>query len=133
MKNVMLIKGIDYRGHGIFAKNGVEKSVEDDKAEELVATGFFKICGNYVSEEEDDSFGPGDTGDGQSNEDGPGDTGDSSRSPAKMKGDELKAYAEQKGYDISDCTKVEEIRALIIELDKKAKKEEQNNEGNGRS
>lgn len=121
MKNVMLIKGIDYRGHGVFAKNGVEKSVEDDKAEELVATGFFKICGNSVSEETDDLFGSGEPTDAHVSEDGSGEPTDGNKSVAKMKGDELKAYAEQKGYDISDCTKVEEIRALIIELDNKAK------------
>ena len=45
MKKVRLIKGLSYRGHGMYIKKGEVQSVDDSKAEELVAGGFFEIAG----------------------------------------------------------------------------------------
>lgn len=121
MKNVELIKSLSYRGNGVYAKKGQNIVVSDEKASELVATGFFAITGNapeQAGESIDDAAGV--TDDGADN--GAGDNSDdekkvSEKPVSKMNGTELRAYADAKGYDISECTKVEEIRSLIEELD----------------
>lgn len=121
MKKVRLIKGLSYRGHGMYIKNGEVQSVDDSKAEELVAGGFFEIAGE-ASVEDNNSQDDANTDNGSNGEDN-SDNGSnaevkiSDKPVSKMNGNELRAYADAKGYDISDCTKVEEIRELIEELD----------------
>jgi hypothetical protein len=117
MKIVELSKGIDYRGHGVFVKKGQKLTVEDSKADELVATGFFSRCGEATSLPNTDSDDELDAkGDKQEEAD---ESSKGNKPVAKMNAEELRAYAESKGYDISECTKTSEIKALIIELDAK--------------
>lgn len=115
MKYVELIKGIDYRGHGINAKKKQRILVDDSKSDELVGTGFFKICEELPVSDDVDNGADSKKDDGS----GVGAPSNVDKPVNKMNGTELKAYAEAKGYDISECTKVEEIRALILELDSK--------------
>lgn len=119
MKIVELIKGIDYRGHGVVAKRGQKLTVEDSKAAELVATGFFSNCGEATSLPNTDSDEELDAkGDGQEEADESSKV-NINKPVVKMNAEELRAYAESKGYDISECTKAAEIKALIMELDAK--------------
>ena len=124
MKKVRLIKGLSYRGHGMYIKKGEVQSVDDSKAEELVAGGFFEIAGEASVNDDnsqndaniDNGFNVDDNLDNCSN----AEVKISDKPVSKMNGTELRAYADAKGYDISECTKVEEIRDLVEELDAQA-------------
>jgi hypothetical protein len=109
MRYVELIKGIDYIGRGIKAKRGQKLTVEEPKAAELVATGLFKDAGEVVNVDEVKGEEPK-----------AAELVEQiavQKPVSKMNAEELRAYAESKDYDISECTKVAEIRALIAELD----------------
>ena len=43
MSRLLLKKGRDYRGHGVFVKKGEPFEVDDDKRDELLATGYFSL------------------------------------------------------------------------------------------
>lgn len=60
----------------------------------------------------------------QEDDSGEVDAGDA-KSVSKMKKEELIAYAEKKEYDISNCRTVEEMKALIKELDTVAEPNEE--------
>lgn len=127
MKNVKLIKSLSYRGNGVYVKKDESIDVSDEKAKELEATGFFTVVGDAkgkADDSDDDAAGvAGDSADGDDGtNNGAGDDSDdekkvSEKPVSKMNGTELRAYAEAKGYDVSECTKVEEIRSLIEALD----------------
>lgn len=51
MKYVKLIKGRDYAGRGIKAYRGKPLAVEDGKADELAASGFFHVLGDVATQE----------------------------------------------------------------------------------
>lgn len=97
MKCVKLAKGMDYRGHGVRAFSGKPLQVEDEKADELIATGFFKLSEVPVQAQVEKSIDDG-------AEDKPID---------KMTKDELIAFAEQNGIDISACQNNDERKATI--------------------
>lgn len=121
MKNLVLIKGLDYRGHSIFAEKGKIFSINDDKAKVLLKTGFFSEISNpNVDDPEVDDPEVDDSNVDDSNVDDPEyTTGNNDESIEKMKKYELIAYAKEKGIDISDCnnndSRIAKIKAVEAE------------------
>ena len=87
MVKVELIKGLSYRGHGVNAIKGTPLTVNEEKAGELVATGFF----GYVNV----TFPIHNSGSNSSDV--------TAEDIDKMKMPQLTAFAEEKGIDISSC------------------------------
>ena len=91
MVKVELIKGLSYRGHGVNAIKGTPLTVNEEKAGELVATGFF----GYVNGNDAFTFPIQNSG---------SNSGDvTAEDIEKMKMPQLTAFAEEKGIDISSC------------------------------
>lgn len=92
MRYVELIRGRDYLGHGVKASKGTLLEVSDEKAEELVSSGFF--CYSNVKRP-----------DSKLMTEQKEDLGESEKTPIfeKMKAAELKSYANENGIDISGC------------------------------
>lgn len=50
MNKLLLKKGRDYRGHGVFAKRGEPFEVDDNKKDELLETGYFTLVSTGSAE-----------------------------------------------------------------------------------
>ena len=96
MKTVELIKGMDYRGHGVKAVKGKPFSVTDEKAEELSASGFFKVLGETECADEEPA------------DEDPKEDELTAEDIEKMKKDELIALAAAKEINLDGCNNNEE-------------------------
>lgn len=128
MKNVELIKGWDYFGHGIKAYKGKPVAVQDDKAKELIESGFFKMSNavrvdiNIFDNESqaDDNKVPA------------AQDGDVFKEVSidKMKTAELEAYAQEHEIDISSCKtnaeRIAVIKAVMAKTDNERQADEDN-------
>lgn len=128
MKNVELIKGRDYFGCGIKAYKGRPVAVEDDKAEELVKSGFFKI--SNVVQADANTFDKGNQADNNSVPEAQ--NGDTFKeiSIDKMRTAELEAYAQEHEIDISSCKTNAERIAIIKVVMAKDDNESQTDDNN---
>ncbi|MCI9417836.1 MAG: hypothetical protein HFI82_10635 [Eubacterium sp.] len=111
MKKAELIKGISYGGMGIRAVRDEILTVEDEVADKLSKTGYFKIS-DIIKQEDKNAYSV------ESHKD------KSKKQPSsvdkkieKMKTAELEAYANENGIDISGCKnnsdRIDLIKAVI--------------------
>lgn len=96
MKMVELIKGMDYLGRGVKAVKGKPFSVTDDKAEELSASGFFKVLGETECADKE----PADESQKEAEL--------TAEDIEKMKKDKLIALATEKEINLDGCNNNEE-------------------------
>lgn len=127
MKTIELIKGLSYRGKGVNAVKGTPLKVNDEKAEALVASGFFRC----VSTNTEESVGmavdrPADMQPEQpetpvapaGNQETLSESFSDKLTADKIDGlkmPELIALAESNGIDISGCKNNEERKAVLKE------------------
>lgn len=116
MNKLLLIKGRDYRGHGVFAKAGTPLEVDEAKADELLATGYFRLVSSSakLSELQDGSnemistSNAEDDGEREQSSNAEDETNNNHLSVAYIEGlkkEELIALAKEHNIDLSDCTK----------------------------
>lgn len=105
MKNLILVKGRTYTRKGFTCSNGTPFFVDDELAESLLATGRFE---NIPIEENDGE---------QASDNAEEPSLPSADDIAKMKKDELIAFAAEHDIDISDCNtnkeKIERIQGVL--------------------
>ena len=118
MAKIKLKSALSFKSRDVFLKAGEVKEVDDARAEELVSLGYCVYAGDVLGAGKEEI----DLGEVVSHASAEHKTGPESLEAGvnpvkKLKKEQLIAYAEAKGYDISECIRVEEIRSKIIELD----------------
>ena len=115
MSRLLLKKGRDYRGHGVFVKKGEPFEVDDDKRDELLATGYFSLISVDVAkpriQQPDNAHTtqPLAEQDNGSGEQPPAEQGETNRPDLtiayieRLKKEELIALAEEQSINIEDC------------------------------
>ena len=119
MKAITLKSARSFRTKGLFLKFGEIKNVDDALAEALVDLGFCVYAEAPAEMEETVDIGTivSEAVPKSKPDSAPAEESEAEKPVKKMNKSELLAYAEAKGYDVSDCIRVEEIRSKIIELD----------------
>lgn len=123
MKTIELIKGLSYRGKGVNAVKGTPLNVDDEKADVLVASGFFRCISTNTSES--DGMAEKKPADMQpelialaGNQEEPAESFSDELTADKidnLKMPELIALAESNGIDISGCKNNEDRKAVLKE------------------
>lgn len=115
MSKLLLKKGRDYRGHGVFAKKGEPFEVDDDKRDELLATGYFSLVSTNTVKppiqqpDNTQTTPPPAPQDNGSGEQPPAPQGETNRPDLtvayveSLKKEELIALANEHSINIDDC------------------------------
>lgn len=114
MNKLLLKKGRDYRGHGVFAKKGKTIEVDDKKRDELLATGYFSLVSTDAVEPSQQTVTPQNVlpPTSQNSEEGeqpPATQGEADKPDLtvayieSLKKEELIALAKEHSINIDDC------------------------------